>query len=176
MALVRRRASSAADLKALAHPVRLALVELLRERGPLTATQAGGLLGQTPANVSWHLRTLAAGGFVRSLPPGPGRQRPWKAVLEGYDIAALAQTPGVDASIEEDARQLSRIERIEPGSVVRTQVTVALTDEEAHALAAEIRELIADRRSTSLIDHATAPRRERRVLVWITPAGDSETS
>lgn len=85
MPLTRRRVTSAAELKALGHPLRLELLDLLM-RGPLTATQAAEALGQTPANVSWHLRRLAEQGFVRpAADRGPGRRRPWKVVAESSD-------------------------------------------------------------------------------------------
>ena len=51
-------------MRALAHPVRLALIELLGHVGTLTATQASDLLGESPANCAFHLRTLAKYGYV----------------------------------------------------------------------------------------------------------------
>ena len=67
-------------MRALAHPVRLALVELLEVAGTLTATQASDLLGESPANCAFHLRTLAKYGFVAEAGGGKGRERPWKCV------------------------------------------------------------------------------------------------
>ena len=55
-------------MRALAHPVRVALLELLGRDGPMTATQAGEALGESPANASFHLRTLAKYGFVEEAP------------------------------------------------------------------------------------------------------------
>lgn len=66
-------------LRALAHPTRLALVTLLRRAGPLTATQAGARLGQSPASCSFHLRQLAKWGLVEEAGGGRGRERPWRA-------------------------------------------------------------------------------------------------
>jgi DNA-binding transcriptional ArsR family regulator len=64
-------------LRALAHPTRIDLLELLGREGELTATQAGHALGLTPANCSYHLRQLARHGFVREA-EGSGRNRPWQ--------------------------------------------------------------------------------------------------
>ena len=75
-----RRLTSATELRALSHPTRLALIDLLEEEGPLTATQAGERLGESPANTSFHLRTLARYGYVEEAPGGRGRQRPWQVV------------------------------------------------------------------------------------------------
>jgi Mn-dependent DtxR family transcriptional regulator len=66
-------------IRALAHPVRMGLIELLGVRGTLTATQASEALGESPANCAFHLRTLAKYGFVEEAGGGRGRERPWKA-------------------------------------------------------------------------------------------------
>lgn len=66
-------------LRALAHPIRLRLLGALRREGPLTATQAGALLGEVPASASFHLRQLARYGLVEEAPGGRGRERPWQA-------------------------------------------------------------------------------------------------
>lgn len=66
-------------LRALAHPTRLKLVGLLRREGPLTATQAGERLGESPASCSFHLRQLAKWNLVEEAGGGRGRERPWRA-------------------------------------------------------------------------------------------------
>src|SRR5579863_9821171 len=43
-------------MRALAHPVRMALLDLLGVAGTLTATQASEILGESPANCAFHLR------------------------------------------------------------------------------------------------------------------------
>ncbi|HYZ52738.1 MAG TPA: helix-turn-helix domain-containing protein [Streptosporangiaceae bacterium] len=61
-------------LRALAHPIRVSLVGLLRREGPLTATQAGAMLGESPASCSFHLRQLAKYGLVEEAGGGRGRE------------------------------------------------------------------------------------------------------
>ena len=51
-------------MRALAHPVRLAILDAMRNEGELTATRAADLLNQSPGNMSWHLQTLAKYGFI----------------------------------------------------------------------------------------------------------------
>ncbi|MBO0883342.1 MAG: helix-turn-helix transcriptional regulator [Mycobacterium sp.] len=48
---------------------------------PLTATQLSDLVGESPANCSWHLRELARHDFVEEAGGGKGRRRPWRPVL-----------------------------------------------------------------------------------------------
>ncbi len=75
-----RDISDPRTMRALAHPVRLALLEALRREGPLTATRAAELLDDSPGNMSWHLQTLAKYGFVEEAGGGRGRSRPWRVV------------------------------------------------------------------------------------------------
>jgi len=60
-------------IKALAHPIRLDLLELVGRSGPVTAAQCGRALGESQASCSFHLRQLAKYGFVADA--GPGRDR-----------------------------------------------------------------------------------------------------
>jgi predicted transcriptional regulator len=80
-------------LRAYAHPVRLALVGLLRTEGPLTATRAGELLGESSGTCSFHLRQLAKYGLVEEAGGGTGRQKPWRATTMFTDIPVVADTP-----------------------------------------------------------------------------------
>ena len=63
-------------LRALAHPTRLAIRELLLREGSLTATQASRLLGESTASTSYHLRQLAKYGFIEPAEGGRGPRTP----------------------------------------------------------------------------------------------------
>jgi DNA-binding transcriptional ArsR family regulator len=78
----RQVVTDARAMRALAHPLRVALLEAMRRDGELTATRAGELLGESPANMSWHLQTLAKYGFVEETGEGRGRSRPWRVISE----------------------------------------------------------------------------------------------
>jgi hypothetical protein len=67
-------------MRALAHPLRATLLELLVREGSLTATRASELTGESPANCSFHLRQLAKYGFAEETGEGRGRERPWRPV------------------------------------------------------------------------------------------------
>lgn len=71
----------ARGLRALAHPVRVQLVGLLRKHGPSTATRLAERMGLTSGATSYHLRQLAAAGFVAEDPErGNARERWWRSV------------------------------------------------------------------------------------------------
>lgn len=80
-------------LRALTHPVRLALLEALALEGPLTATAAGELIGESPTTCSFHFRQLAKYGFVEEAEAGPGRLRPWKLVNVGMRFSDITEDP-----------------------------------------------------------------------------------
>lgn len=73
------------SLKALAHPLRMRLLAELRYHGPATATGLGEALGESSGATSYHLRVLAAHGFVvddTAAHGGRGRERWWRAAHE----------------------------------------------------------------------------------------------
>jgi DNA-binding transcriptional ArsR family regulator len=74
----RQVVTDARAMRALAHPLRVALLEAVRRDGEITATEAAELLGESPGNMSWHLQTLAKYGFVEEAGDGRGRRRPWR--------------------------------------------------------------------------------------------------
>jgi DNA-binding transcriptional ArsR family regulator len=65
-------------MRALAHPLRVELLEAVRRDGEITATRAAELFGESPGNMSWHLQTLARYGFIEESGEGRGRSRPWR--------------------------------------------------------------------------------------------------
>lgn len=74
----------ARSLRGLAHPLRMQLLDALRFGGPATASQLAAKLGESSGATSYHLRQLAAHGFVADDPErGKGRERWWKAVHHG---------------------------------------------------------------------------------------------
>ena len=81
------------ELRALTHPVRLALLEVLAVEGALTATQAGELIGESPTTCSFHFRQLAKYGFVEEAGGGSGRNRPWRRVHIGMSFPRTGQDP-----------------------------------------------------------------------------------
>ncbi len=81
-----RQLTDARTLRALTHPVRIALLEALLHGGPQTATEAGERIGETPTTCSFHLRQLAKYGFVEEAGGGTGRARPWRLTQVGMSF------------------------------------------------------------------------------------------
>jgi DNA-binding transcriptional ArsR family regulator len=96
-----RKLTDARAMRALAHPVRLALLEALAHAGTLTATQASELLGESPANCAFHLRTLAKYGYVVEAGGGKGRERPWRRAHAALHIPTEQEDPGAALAAEE---------------------------------------------------------------------------
>ncbi|WP_329454364.1 ArsR/SmtB family transcription factor [Streptomyces sp. NBC_01497] len=70
-------------LRALAHPLRVQLVGLLRKHGPSTATRLAERLGVNSGTASYHLRRLADAGFVaEDTERGNARERWWRSPHE----------------------------------------------------------------------------------------------
>jgi predicted ArsR family transcriptional regulator len=101
-----RSLSDPRELRALAHPVRVALHELLTLHESLTATQASKLIGGSPSSISYHLRTLAKYGYVEETDVGTGRERPWKLTHIGYRFTDETTDPDAKAAAGALSRQL----------------------------------------------------------------------
>jgi hypothetical protein len=85
-------------LRAYAHPVRMALVGLLRTEGPLTVARAAELLGESTSACSFHLRQLARYGLVEEAGDGTGRERPWRATAMSTSWEAAPASPELAAA------------------------------------------------------------------------------
>src|SRR4051812_18073890 len=73
-------------LRAMAHPFRLRLLDLIVRRGSLTSAEAAEATGENTASCSFHLRQLAKYGFIEPAERRDGRERPWKRVEGGERI------------------------------------------------------------------------------------------
>jgi len=94
----RRVITDPRTMRALAHPVRLALLEALGREGELTATRAAELLDESPGNMSWHLQTLAKYGYVEETGGGKGRSRPWRIASVSNRFKTATEDPEGNAA------------------------------------------------------------------------------
>jgi DNA-binding MarR family transcriptional regulator len=113
--LRRRDVNDPAALRALAHPLRLKLLEQLTVDGPATATTLAARLGENTGATSYHLRQLERFGFVEEeRGRGSGRERWWRYVPGDVRFAPTA-TPSTELRAAADElmrRQLEQAEQV----------------------------------------------------------------
>jgi DNA-binding transcriptional ArsR family regulator len=94
----------ARSLKALAHPIRVQLLGLLRQDGPSTATALGARLGESSGTTSYHLRQLAEVNLVvEDEERGNARERWWRAAQDSTELHADDWTDDPDVKPALDA-------------------------------------------------------------------------
>ncbi|HIZ34228.1 MAG TPA: helix-turn-helix domain-containing protein [Candidatus Ruania gallistercoris] len=187
------RLTDARAMRAMAHPLRIELFERLAILGTATASDLAPLVGSTPSNCSFHLRTLAEAGFIERVPGHTGRQRPWQVL----DIRQSWETPtdddsdlaGAATALESSFREweFERIRqaaaRTNPpdwhGALHTTGATLFLTPAEARDVAQRIAEIVDD--YTQRWDHPDQrPPEGRPVRLYTTTylvqaAGEADT-
>ena len=68
------------DIRALAHPARMAIIDALRSGDELTATECAAVTGLSPSATAYHLKLLERYDFVEPAPArSDGRDKPWRA-------------------------------------------------------------------------------------------------
>jgi hypothetical protein len=166
-------------LRAYAHPVRMALVGLLRTEGPLTATRAAELLGESSGTCSFHLRQLAKYGLVEEAGGGTGREKPWRATTTStaWDATGDGTPEGAAASgllssviAERYFEQLARWLEARPDEPQEWRQSAILGDRILYVTPAELEEL-GDRVSEVLDEYF-----ERQVRPELRPPGARQVS
>jgi DNA-binding transcriptional ArsR family regulator len=171
-------------MRALAHPVRLAVLTFLQRNGPATATVLAPHVGASPSVTSWHLRHLATYGLVIDAAddevPGDRRQRWWKAAARGFrfemtDSSGMALSDQMYVVARDQAEQWMAetrprldVEWLRRSGLSNT--TVRLTADELAGLADRIDELLAP-----YVHRTDAPEDARpvRILRSYLPAAES---
>lgn len=172
----------AKGLRALAHPVRVQVVGLLRKHGPSTATRLAELLNINSGAASYHLRRLAAAGFVQEdTARGNARERWWRAVhwstwlndphlIEREPEAALAYLQSVAATHTlRVQRAINELQTMPPAWRNATDMSdwgLRLTPQEATALREELWAVVTRHRRDSP-ETAGAPEGAERVSVVV---------
>lgn len=136
-------------IRALAHPLRMELLDLLGELGEATATQCAERTGETVANCSFHLRTLAKAGFLEPA-PGRGREKPWRLAQRDRRLDVDPDNPASQPAVAELVglvltREVERIRSFVADSRQRPDEwrdTVSVNTGSFWATADELRELV----------------------------------
>lgn len=169
-------------LRALAHPLRLDLIELLGTSGPLTAAESARRLGSTQASCSYHLRLLAKYGYVeQAAQVGDGREHPWQLtdVRQSWsgDGPAAHELERVFVQREADrilSWQGARAEQPEPwrDAAFLTGASLPLTAEELQDVRERLSAIV-EPYVARLTDPSLAPDSARivRVVLAGTPSG-----
>lgn len=100
MAKERRDLSDAKALRAMAHPVRWKLLEIVKREGTATATQCAKETGESVASCSYHLNMLAKYDFVEQSEGGQGRERPWRVVYQQQGWSDVGMEPETELAAE----------------------------------------------------------------------------
>jgi hypothetical protein len=107
-------ATSAQRLRALAHPLRWKLLNVISSEGEATATRCSQLLGESVASCAYHLGILGKYGYLERVPEVSGRDRPWREIEQTQDLSApspapedqLASQAAVEAFLEHEFEQM----------------------------------------------------------------------
>lgn len=169
----------AKGLRALAHPVRVQLVGLLRKYGPSTATRLAERLGVNSGTASYHLRQLGAAGFVEEdAELGNARERWWRSVHRTTRLsdpaltrsepeATLGYLQSVGAAYtlrtQQALNELPALPEAWRGTFDMSDWDLRLTPAEAVALRQELAEVVARYRQDTPEAAADAPADAERV-------------
>lgn len=171
----------ARSVRGLAHPLRVKILGLLRTDGPATATTLAEQLGQNTGATSYHLRQLAAYGFiVEDDTRGTGRERWWRAahVTTRFDRTTM----GIDESGEAFLRSIGQIYMEKIQGAIDQQATLPpewrdagtlsdwifrLTPDEARRLTNEVYAVMSRYRSNDPDDPGSAPEGAVRFSVQV---------
>jgi hypothetical protein len=106
-------------LRALAHPLRWRLMEVVDGEGTATATRCSQVLGESVASCGYHLGILGKYGYLEQVPDTPGRERPWRAIDRKQDLSApgssvddeLAAEAATEAFLDVELEQIKARQR-----------------------------------------------------------------
>ncbi len=146
------------NVKALAHPLRVQVLGLLRTHGPATATTLARRLGLTSGALSYHLRQLERYGFIaEDTERGNERDRWWQAVHRSTTFDAQSMDPTAAEAgdayelgiISAVTRSLAQAQADKTGwpaawqtAFEMSDVLLELTPEEAARLSRELLDLL----------------------------------
>jgi DNA-binding transcriptional ArsR family regulator len=174
----------ARDIRALAHPARMAIIDALASGDELTATECAALTGLSPSATAYHLRLLERYEFAEPAPArSDGRERPWRAAARrrtfdldpstpaGATAAAAVALAFLDRS-RALAEQFLATERDEPKHwqevAALANADLWLSVEETREVTAALAAVLEPYRDRSLSDRSDDTRRVR-VMNMVVP-------
>lgn len=97
------RKLDAGALRALAHPLRVQLFDILSQYGPQTASSLAERTGESSGSTSYHLRALAKQELIREIPErGSARERWWERSDKSvsFDSPEALASPGIRSATQ----------------------------------------------------------------------------
>jgi DNA-binding transcriptional ArsR family regulator len=172
------------DIRALAHPARMAIIDALASGDELTATECAELTGLSPSATAYHLNLLERYHFAEPAPPRKdARERPWRASDRGTLVDIDPTTPAGAAAASAVALAFIDRSRAVAEAFVATaheespewqdaaalgNADLWLTVEETGAVAAALAAVLEPYRGRVLADRPEASRRVR-VMTMVAP-------
>jgi DNA-binding transcriptional ArsR family regulator len=140
-----RRRATLQEARALAHPLRLRILRQCLDE-PLTNKQLAAALGEQPATVLHHVRTLVATGFLTEEPwrrgPRGSTEKPYRATGKSAHLdQAMSGETALKAVLEAVAAE---IDEAGPDAVLEgVRMPMRLSPTQLDQLLGQIRALIA---------------------------------
>ena len=139
------------QLKALGHPLRVRVLEMLGQEGEwqLTNRELAQRLGVDPGHLHFHVRMLLKAGLIELADAnGHGREKPYRSVAKTFQVAPELLASGGASDLQ--AAMLNQVQRAHAlyssgGTFRSAQIEVKITVEEARDLMSQFLE-----RATSL--------------------------
>lgn len=160
-------------LRALAHPLRWQLLEIVGREGTATATQCAKETGESVANCSYHLNLLAKYHYVEQAEGGQGREKPWRVVKQSFSLdaagmdtdGALAARAASGAFLDYELNQIKERQQVLHLEPAEWQDAVGVDNTHDFLTADEVLELRA------AVREMTQRFRERRTNPQLRPEG-----
>jgi DNA-binding transcriptional ArsR family regulator len=165
------------DIRALAHPARMAIIDALASGDELTATECAELTGLSPSATAYHLKLLERYNFAEpAAARNDGRERPWRASarrtaidLDTSTPAGAAATAAVGAAFIDRTRALAEAfvaaEHEEPKEwqdvAFLANADLWLTADETRTVTAALAAVLGPYRNRTLADRPDSSRRVR---------------
>ncbi len=165
-------------LRALSHPLRWRLLDLLEHAGSATATRCADELGERVASCSYHLGILGKYGYTELVPDVVGREKPWRIRSSPEDLSAQSADPEeqlaaraageafLDHELERMKEWLRRARQDEPAwrdACTAAGSTIQVTSQELAEIKAGIGRMLDpyERRGADPAGHPPTARRAR---------------
>jgi DNA-binding transcriptional ArsR family regulator len=137
------------QLKALGHPLRLRVLEMLGTNGDdaFTNRELANELGVDPGHLHFHVRMLLRAGLIALADSGHGREKPYRAVARTLRVAPELLASGLTSDLR--AAMLDEVQRGwsdhgAEGTFRAAQVTGRVPAEKALELVADFVERVRD--------------------------------